>query len=220
MGSPGQGTRSPGLPIGVSACLALLLLSGACATLRDIATPSRSADVIVLLPDDRGKTGAISVSTGGGSELLLSKPREAVTVTKSAGAGTPRVLKEDEVRSMVGPALASLPPRPETYIFHFVHDTAILTPESLAGIRSLTEEIGLRKPVEISIVGHTDTMGTREYNQRLGQKRARKVAALLVDAGIAPSILEISSHGEGNPLVPTGDEVPEPRNRRVELTVR
>jgi outer membrane protein OmpA-like peptidoglycan-associated protein len=49
--------------------------------------------------------------------------------------------------------------------------------------------------------------------------RARKVADLLVVQGIDPNILEIESHGEDNLLVKTGDEVREPRNRRVEITV-
>jgi outer membrane protein OmpA-like peptidoglycan-associated protein len=46
------------------------------------------------------------------------------------------------------------------------------------------------------------------------------MAAMLREHGVDPSILDITSHGEGNPLVPTGDQVSEPRNRRVEITVR
>ena len=46
------------------------------------------------------------------------------------------------------------------------------------------------------------------------------VGALLAAEGIDPGALEITSHGEANPLVPTGDNVSEPRNRRVEVTVR
>lgn len=220
MGSRGSGTRPPGLPGGVAVCLALLLLSGGCATWWRTAAPPRSSDVIVLLPDDRGKTGAIVVSGPGGSELLLSKPRQAVAVAPGAGPGNPYILPRDEVRSMAGPALAALPPRPMKYVFHFVRDDAVLTPESRAEIRKALPDIVRHGPVEVSVVGHTDTVGTRKYNRRLGLARARAVAHLLVKTGIDPSILEISSHGENNLLVPTGDEVPEPRNRRVELSVR
>jgi outer membrane protein OmpA-like peptidoglycan-associated protein len=46
------------------------------------------------------------------------------------------------------------------------------------------------------------------------------VADLLVVAGVEPAIMEIVSHGEGDPLVATEDEVAEPKNRRVEVTVR
>jgi outer membrane protein OmpA-like peptidoglycan-associated protein len=74
--------------------------------------------------------------------------------------------------------------------------------------------------VEISLVGHSDTVGTNPYNYQLSFGRARAVATLLVADGVNPSVLEIASRGENDPLTPTGDETPEPRNRRVEATVR
>jgi len=188
--------------------------------LRRTKAPPRSSDVIVLLPDDRGKTGAIVVTGPGGDELLLSKPRQAVAVAPGRGSGTPYVLPRRDLRALVGPALESLPPRPKTFLFQFVRDDAVLTPESQATLGEALRAIKGHPPVEISVVGHTDTMGTRRYNHRLGLLRARAVAALVVSAGIDPSMIEVSSHGEGNLLVKTGDEVSEPRNRRVELTVR
>jgi len=77
-----------------------------------------------------------------------------------------------------------------------------------------------RAPVDISVVGHTDTVGKDDYNSVLSLKRARAVASILRGKGVDPSVLDITSHGKRNPLVPTGDQVPEPRNRRVEITVR
>jgi outer membrane protein OmpA-like peptidoglycan-associated protein len=46
------------------------------------------------------------------------------------------------------------------------------------------------------------------------------VLKLLVAAGLDPSLVDVTSHGEADPLVPTPDERLEPRNRRVEITVR
>jgi len=74
--------------------------------------------------------------------------------------------------------------------------------------------------VDISVGGHTDRVGTRRYNYRLSLERARAVASYLIAEGVDPSILAIDSHGEDNPLISTGDGVSEPRNRRVEVTVR
>jgi outer membrane protein OmpA-like peptidoglycan-associated protein len=74
--------------------------------------------------------------------------------------------------------------------------------------------------VDISVVGHTDTLGDKDYNAHLSMKRAKAVAAILTRNGVDASILDIASHGKNNPLVPTGDQVSEPRNRRVEITVR
>jgi outer membrane protein OmpA-like peptidoglycan-associated protein len=70
------------------------------------------------------------------------------------------------------------------------------------------------------IVGHTDTMGERKSNVALGLKRAMAVRAILVQAGLLPSLVDVTSHGESDLLVKTRDNTPEPRNRRVEITVR
>ena len=75
-------------------------------------------------------------------------------------------------------------------------------------------------PVDVSVVGHTDTVGEKGYNYALSLKRAKAVASILLGKGVDPSTLDITSHGKDNPLVPTGDQVHEPRNRRVEITVR
>jgi outer membrane protein OmpA-like peptidoglycan-associated protein len=77
-----------------------------------------------------------------------------------------------------------------------------------------------RLATDISVVGHADRAGEEDYNMKLSTDRARVVAARLVDMGIGDAILHITSHGENDPLVPTEDGVPEPRNRRVEVVVR
>jgi outer membrane protein OmpA-like peptidoglycan-associated protein len=51
-------------------------------------------------------------------------------------------------------------------------------------------------------------------------ERAEAMRMILENLGVAKDIIQVSSHGEGNPLVPTEDEVSEPRNRRVEVLVR
>jgi outer membrane protein OmpA-like peptidoglycan-associated protein len=63
-------------------------------------------------------------------------------------------------------------------------------------------------------------MGDRRSNVALGLKRAQAVRAILVKAGLPPSLVDVTSHGEGDLLIKTRDNTPEPRNRRVEITVR
>ena len=63
-------------------------------------------------------------------------------------------------------------------------------------------------------------MGDPRANLALGLKRAISVRNMLVAAGLAPSTIEVASHGEADLLVKTPDNTPEPRNRRVEITVR
>jgi len=212
MSSSGASSGSHGIPRTLTACIIVLLLTSAC-------VPSSSRGTFILLPDDNGKTGAILVSDKEG-ERFLTEPRQAVRVAPGTPPGKPFVMSEKEVLATVGPALEALPKPPVSFLLYFKHDSTELTEESLAMVRDVVRTIRERPPVDISVVGHSDTIGDRPYNYRLSLKRAQAIAALLVAEGVDPSILEITSHGKDNPLVPTGDQVHEPRNRRVEVTVR
>ena len=198
--------------------IALLLLAVACATAPKPPPPA-PRDIIVLLPDDQGKTGAIVVSSAG-VERRLDRPGQTVTVEAGSPPGLPTEIPGQEVHAIAGPALAALPKPPARFILYFEHDSVTLTPVSQALLKNVLESIRARAAVDVSVVGHTDTVGKKEYNYALSMKRARAVASLLLRKGIDPSVLDITSHGKDNPLVPTGDQVPEPRNRRVEITVR
>jgi outer membrane protein OmpA-like peptidoglycan-associated protein len=129
-------------------------------------------------------------------------------------------MSRQEVEKIAGPALAALPKPPSKFILYFYHDSVDLTAESQALLQNVFATIRDRAPVDISVVGHTDTLGRKEYNYALSLKRAKAVAAILRENGVDPSILHITSHGKDNPLIRTRDQVPEPRNRRVEITVR
>lgn len=201
----------------LAALLGVLLLTGACATAPK-PRPS-SEDLVILLPDEQGKTGAIVVS-GQGGERLLSEPRQAVRISAGSPPTEPVVLSRKEVSAEAGPALSVLPPPPPQFVLFCLHDTAELTPESREKIATVVRAIRKRSAVDVSVVGHTDTAGSRRHNYRLGLERSRAVAALLTAAGVPRSIIEITSHGEKNLLVPTRDRIHEPRNRRVEVTVR
>jgi outer membrane protein OmpA-like peptidoglycan-associated protein len=197
---------------------ALSLLAVACAT-SPKPPPRASRDIIVLLPDDQGKTGAIVVSSAG-VERRLDRPGQTVTVEAGSPPGLPTVMPGQEVDAIAGPALAALPKPPARFILYFEHDSVDLTPESHARLEKVLKTIRERAPVDVSVVGHTDTVGKKEYNYTLSMRRAKAAASILIGKGIDPSVLDITSHGKDNPLVPTGDQVSEPRNRRVEITVR
>src|SRR5574341_2689951 len=164
-----------------AALLGILLLTAACAPTpkpQPASRPGSSHDVVVLLPDHEGKTGAIIVS-GKGGKRLLSEPGQSVRVAAGGAPDKPVVMSRRELSNQVGPALSALPPPPLQFILFFRNDAAELTAESLQQVQQVVRTIRKRAPVDISVVGHTDTVGSRSYNHRLALKRSRAVAGLL-----------------------------------------
>jgi outer membrane protein OmpA-like peptidoglycan-associated protein len=176
--------------------------------------------LIVLLPDpETGTTGRARVSNEFGSANLAA-PRAATRATSDGAPGPVSTMSEAEVKRLFGEALAALPPAPHHFTLLFRFESDALTAESTALVPEILRTVkGLSVP-EVVVVGHTDTMGDAKANIALGLKRAISVRKILVEAGLAASTIEVTSHGEADLLVKTPDNTPEPRNRRVEITVR
>lgn len=199
---------------------ALGVLGTACGP-KHIAAPARPAQALVaLLPDpDTGATGRALVSSTAGTADLAAA-RDATLARTNQPPGPVTTLSKAEVDRLFGEALAALPRAPSHFTLYFRFESDELTDESRALVRKIVSAVRDRSDPEVAIVGHTDTMGTPAANVELGMKRAMMVRALLVKAGLDPTTIEVTSHGEGDPLVRTPDSTPEPRNRRVEISVR
>jgi outer membrane protein OmpA-like peptidoglycan-associated protein len=199
------------LPLALAWC-GLLLLASSCA--------STTKNTVVLQPDADGKTGEVVVSNRGGSQVL-TQPGQITEISNAASApSTPAQAEPAAITKTFGPALAALPDPPVRYLLYFQSASSSLTPESEKLIAEILSSVKTRSSTDLSIVGHTDRKGSRQQNYRLGLNRALAIKSLLISKGIDPSIIEVESHGEDNPLIKTEDEVAEPRNRRVEVTVR
>lgn len=73
----------------------------------------------------------------------------------------------------------------------------------------------------INIMGHTDSVGSEDYNQRLSQARADTVRVTLLQQGVAPrSILSATGYGESQPIADNASPEGRAQNRRVELSIR
>lgn len=129
-------------------------------------------------------------------------------------------MSEEDVKRLFGDALAALPPAPRDFTLHFQFESDALTEESTALVPEILRTVKELSVPEVVAVGHSDTMGDPRANLALGLKRAISVRDILIEAGLAPSTIEVTSHGEADLLVKTPDNIPEPRNRRVEITVR
>jgi outer membrane protein OmpA-like peptidoglycan-associated protein len=175
---------------------------------------------VLLLADTDGKVGSVTVANDRGSSTL-AQAGTAVRVADGRTAPTqPEALSAAEVQTLFGDALGAQPAPPQRFLLYFEHNSTVLTAESRQGLPAVVTAIRGRAAAETSVVGHSDTAGDAQKNLDLSLARARAVGALLAAAGVDTASIEITSHGEANPLVPTGDNVSEPRNRRVEVTVR
>lgn len=207
-------------PSALLVTIAVVLAAG-CSPKR-VAQPTRPTPptLIVLLPDpESGTTGRARVSNEFGS-ADLSAPRAATRITAAGPPGPVSTMSDADVKRLFGDALAALPPASRHFTLHFRFESDALTEESTALVPKILSTVkGLSVP-EVVVVGHTDTMGDPRANLALGLKRAISVRDILVKAGLAPSTIEVTSHGEADLLVKTPDNTPQPRNRRVEITVR
>lgn len=207
---------------GSLALIALLLAAGCGARRAAPATPVAPTPpaTIVLLPDpETHVTGRIRVSNEFGG-VDLSAPRSSLHMTANAAPGPVTTLSEEEVNRLFGEALAALPPAPKQFVLQFKFESDSLTDESNALIPAILAAVRALPVPEVVIIGHTDTMGDKKSNVALGLKRAMRVRNILVEAGLPEATVDVTSHGEADLLVKTRDNTPEPRNRRVGITVR
>ncbi|MHC1696828.1 MAG: OmpA family protein [Geobacteraceae bacterium] len=181
---------------------------------------SRNRCVVVLLPQSDGKTGKLVVSNQGGSQLL-QQPNQATGIQSAERAPkAPEYLDDRKIQEIFGETIKTLPPAPIHFILYFKTDTTELSDESRKLLGKILPAIVDHESTDVSVVGHTDRVESREYNFHLALERAILVQKFLLALGIDPQFIEVTSHGEDNPLIPTEDEVPEPKNRRVEVVVR
>jgi len=188
------------------ASLVLLGLSG-CAS-----TPK---SYVVLLPSPDGSVGKVIV-TGTHGEQVLDKAGQAAATDGSAIATPPQ---QPQLDKDFATTIAARPKLPINYLLYFSTGTT-LTAESQALIPKIIAEATSRTSIDVSVIGHTDTVMTAEYNEQLALSRANAVVELLRAKGLNASAISIESHGKRNLLIPTPDNTFEPRNRRVEVSIR
>jgi iron complex outermembrane receptor protein len=117
------------------------------------------------------------------------------------------------------PVQAPAPPPSvaHSYMVFFDFNKSDLTPDAVRIVDQAARNATPAKATELTVTGHTDTVGSDAYNMRLSRRRAESVAAQLEKDGIPSSEIEIVAKGKHDLLVPTKDGVREPQNRRVTI---
>jgi outer membrane protein OmpA-like peptidoglycan-associated protein len=189
------------------------------ALLMPLAACGLPGNVVVLLPDDDGKVGKVTVQEAGGS-TTLDQPLAAVETRAAEKPGPAFAAKQEDVSDTFAGALAGTPRVPVIYVLYFLNDQAELTPASRVDVDTAVKTVKATPNADISIVGNADATGSEAGNIKLSLHRAEIVRDLVVAAGIPPEMIELAYYGSANPRVPQTRGVPEPLNRRVELTIR
>ena len=100
---------------------------------------------------------------------------------------------------------------------YFEFDKSSLTSKSIQTLKSAVNALNENSSINITLSGHADERGTREYNLALGQRRAEAVSDYFVLNGISKNRITVKSFGEEKPVAFGQDETSYSKNRRVEI---
>jgi OmpA-OmpF porin, OOP family len=167
--------------------------------------------VASLEPDYATTVGGSARSENASHNLILG-------VRYSFGQPSPPVrtaeLPQPKSTPMAKPVVAEVP---QSYMVFFDFDQSKLTPEAERILASAAQEFKKGGFVKIVVTGHTDTVGTIAYNQKLSERRAAIVKAALVKLGVDAKMIKAVGAGKNGLLVPSNDQVREAQNRRAEI---
>ena len=194
--------------------LAVAVIATGCAC-----APATTPALFVVVPAADGHIGRIVVTANGGEPRLIDTKYGAERV-RADGRIETATLSESEVKATFGSTLEALPGRPMSYTLYFLEGKDELTPESRIELDKVFAELKHRPLPDVAVIGHTDTVGGLEYNDKLSRARAERMRDMLVELGIPPERIQAAGRGKRELLVPTEDNISEPRNRRVEINVR
>lgn len=177
-------------------------------------------NLVVLLENPDGTVGSVTVSNPAGAQTLTQARQGTAIASLAAAPETPVAVPEALIQEVFGEALRAQPQRPGSFLLYFPTGADTPTAESRPELDKALRDAATRRFPQVSVIGHTDRVGAADANYRLGFDRGAMVRDFLVQGGVPATAIDIRSHGEGDPLVRTPDETPEPRNRRVEIMVR
>jgi len=197
------------------ALLAAAVLAAACANPPKQVAP----ELFAVVPAPDGHIGTIVVRPASGGETVIHTAYGAERI-KSDGSIEQARMSEGEIKQAFAETLAALPGKPTSFTLYFLPDKDELTPESKVELEKMLAELKSRPLPDIVVIGHTDTVGSLSYNDKLSLARAERVREMIISLGIPAERIQAAGRGKRELLVPTDDNVSEPRNRRVEIDVR
>ena len=175
---------------------------------------------LLLLPDEGGGHGSVAVleSRGKPTQAVVAAPNSRTSLGKASVATRP--LGSKGLNRQQAALLGKLPPPARSFTLYFEEGKVEFSPRSRDEVAALRAEVAGRPGAEVEVTGHTDTVGNDLDNDSLSLQRAEEVLALLVSAGLDPSVMSAVGRGERDLREPTANSVSNAANRRVEVIVR
>lgn len=175
---------------------------------------------IILSPSADGALGALEIATEKGSAVLDEAGKAIFIDDRKSVPSEPTAVSRAETQALFQDALRVHPLMPQSFLLYFKYDSEQLSDGSQQLIPYILEAMQNRNSHDIAIIGHTDRQGEDAYNRILAMERIQVVYDILRAHNVKAEEMTIHYHGEGNLLIPTADDVAEPRNRRIEVMVR
>ncbi len=164
--------------------------------------------------EDSLTNGTQNAASGINDAATTSGLNSSSPLTGMAGAGYTGVTGNN---AFLGPEFSD-PNNPlSRSTIYFMLDSSEVQPDFIPVINAHAQYLIAHPNQKLTVEGHADERGSREYNIALGDQRAKAVAAMFKAQGVNDSQLELVSYGEEKPAVFGGDESSWERNRRAEL---
>ena len=197
----------------------MLLFAVGLAGLLYLSLTAQPTSTVVLLPDATGQAGAVDIRTADERQSLSTAFASAFVTHR--GSFVTQVQDAQAVQNKYAQTLAARPAAPVSFTLQFESGSAVdLAPDFKPVLDQLLAAIARYPAPEITVIGHTDRVGSLQDNDRLSLARAETVRDKLVQSGIDASMITLAGRGEREPVVATDDGVPMAANRRVEINVR
>ena len=103
---------------------------------------------------------------------------------------------------------------------HFDTDSDVISSTAMNTLKAITDILNLNNNIPIAIVGHADSRGTQEHNQKLSERRATSVAKFLQRNGILNTRMSVIGMGENKPIADNSTAAGQQKNRRVEINIK
>jgi outer membrane protein OmpA-like peptidoglycan-associated protein len=210
--APETGQRKAGSPSDLALAAISIFRPAPCSTSK------QPPALFVVLPSATGHAiGGVTVSNGTGVATL---DQSFAAAELQGGTLSSCHASQTAVDSTFRQAIAARPVLPHQFRLYFSPGSDSLTPESQAEYRDALADIARRRVYQVAVIGFTDTIGSLGDDRQRSLAEAAAIRRLLMQDRIDPRKISIAGRGKLDLLIPTGDHVAEPRNRRVEIWVR